>query len=289
VRPTFVGALLGVVPEADLASLGVRASGLLRMWPPDQMAEVHRLMRREYGAMRRDPTFASVGNVAANGFLVRSGRHFFRCLPRAYTPDRTWPLLVFLHGSSGNLVLYSWLWSRFADGRGFVVLCPTWDNGRWEEREGTQFALDALDDTLRSCAIDETRVFLAGQSAGAVGGWAVLRARPEAFRGFVCISGGRGPGWESPKVRSIPVLLIHGGEDQAIPVGAARGLHKALLGAGRAAEFVEFPDEDHFLLLRSSAAVHGTMRAWMVRHLSEPRSETKQDETEEQLSRSPSR
>ena len=91
------------IPEADLCSLGVKASGLLRVWPPQQMREVHALIDREYRRMRTSPVFGHVGNVAACGYLPSKSRHFFRYLPQGYTANRKWPLLVFLHGSGGNL------------------------------------------------------------------------------------------------------------------------------------------------------------------------------------------
>jgi len=256
-------AVFGVVPEGDLASLGVKGSRLFNAWPAEQMDEIHPLLRKEYDAMRRDPAFAHVGNAAAAGYMSESGHRFFRYLPRGYSIKRKWPLLVFLHGGGGNLALSSWLWSPFADARGFVILCPTWGNGRWETREGTQAALDALDDTVRSCAIDEERVLLAGYSNGAIGGWAVLKTRPQAFCGFVSLSGVKGPGWDSPSVRDVPVLLLHGSEDAAIPIGESRRLCESLQRAERNVELVEFPGDDHFLLLRSSPRVHETVWTWM--------------------------
>ena len=258
-----VGALLrvaNVIPEGDLTSLGVRASGLLGIWPPEQMREVHGLLAREYRAMRADPAFAHAGNVAMSGFYETGNRHFFRYLPRGYPGGRTWPVLLFLHGAAGNLALYPWLWSRFADERGLIVVCPTWDNGEWWRPGGAQVALDALDDTLGSCSVDEGRVFLAGYSSGAIGGWAVLAARPNAFRGFVSIAGARLSRLDDARIPHVPVLLLHGAKDRVIPPAESRRLRERLPGS---AELVEFPGEDHFIIIRSMGKLEEAIGKWM--------------------------
>lgn len=260
------GGLLSVfnlVPEADVVSFGVKASGLLGLWPPGQMNEMHGLLMREYAAMRRAPGFAHVGNVAAHGLPSAAGGHFFRYLPRGYREERQWPLLVFLHGAGGNFALYPWLWRRFADEHGFVVLCPTWDNGLWDQPGGVQAALDALDDTLSACSVDGSRIFLAGLSNGGISGWAVLCARPEAFRGFISISGGLAAGRQPDKMKRVSVLLIHGAKDRIIPIDAPRKLRAALKREGVAVQLIEFPDDDHFLLLRSRRGVCDAVARWM--------------------------
>ena len=252
-----------VVPEADLFSLGVKASGLLGYWPGEQMRDVARLGRRRYADMAAAEGFAHAGNVAMVSTFPEANRHYFRVLPRGHGPERRLPLLLFLHGAAGNQVLYPWLWAQFADEQGFVVLCPTWDNGEWGHAEGTRLALDALDDTLRTCSIDERRVYLAGMSNGAMTGWAVLAARPEAFRGFVSIAGGTQRGWRRESLAGTQVLLIHGADDRAVPASASRVLAGVLTQAGRSVQLVELDDEDHFVLVRSPETVTAIVAEWI--------------------------
>ena len=259
-----------VVPEADLFALGVKASGLLGYWPAEQMPEVCALGRRHYARMGLSPHFAHVGNVATTSGFPGANRHYFRYLPRGYSPERTWPLLVFLHGAAGGQALYPWLWATFADEHGFVVVCPTWDDGEWEREAGTRLALDALDNTLAACSIDRQRVFLAGCSNGAMGGWAVLLARPGAFRGFISISGGAMARWHDERLARMPVLLIHGSADRAVPASASRELASRLAAAKRPVQLVEMVGEDHFLILRSTDAMLAVVGRW-VRQLETPR------------------
>ncbi len=254
---------LNIIPEADVASFMVQAWGLLRYQPREQMEEVHGLLMREYAAMRETPGFAHAGNVAAQ--TLTDGGHFFRYLPQGYSPERRWPLLLFLHGAGGNLTLYPWLWRSLADECGVVIVCPTWDNGLWDTPGGTRAALVALENTLQTCSIHPERVFLAGLSNGAITGWAVLSARPNTCRGFISISGGLASGRNPRATAHVPVLLIHGARDRTIPVDASRRLCTSLRRANVQAHLVEFPDQDHFLLLRSTEKVTRCVARWMAK------------------------
>jgi poly(3-hydroxybutyrate) depolymerase len=254
---------LNIVPEADIVSFHVQVSSLLRYQPREQMAEVHGLLMREYVAMQETPGFAHAGNIAAQA--LSDGGHFFRYLPQGYSSERRWPLLLFLHGAGGNLALYPWLWRRLADERGVVIVCPTWDNGLWDTSGGTRAALIALENTLQSCAIDPERVFLAGLSNGAITGWAVLSARPEAFRGFISISGGLASGRDPKATAHVPVLLIHGVKDRIVPVDASRRRCAVLRRANVPADLVQFANEDHFLFLRSTEQVTKCVARWMAK------------------------
>ena len=53
-------------------------------------------------------------------------------VPKDYTPERTWRLIVSLHGQSGNgdQFLRNWLGDAQRDGATFV-LCPTAGRGGW--------------------------------------------------------------------------------------------------------------------------------------------------------------
>jgi len=44
-----------------------------------------------------------------------------------------------------------------------------------------------------------------------------------------------------------PILLVHGKDDTRVPVEQSRDMASALRGAGKVVEFIELPQEDHFL------------------------------------------
>ena len=46
-------------------------------------------------------------------------------VPEYYTPDRAWPLVMALHGGSGNGRGFLWSWLRDARSRGAILVAPT--------------------------------------------------------------------------------------------------------------------------------------------------------------------
>ena len=51
------------------------------------------------------------------------------------------------------------------------------------------------------------------------------------------------------------MLIIHGGEDRWIPASSSEELHQSLEDDQWNVKLVLFPDDDHFILLRSAPAV----------------------------------
>ena len=46
-------------------------------------------------------------------------------VPEYYTPDRAWPLVMALHGGSGNGRGFLWSWLRDARSFGAILVAPT--------------------------------------------------------------------------------------------------------------------------------------------------------------------
>ena len=60
---------------------------------------------------------------------------YYLYLPETYTPDRAWPLFIGVNGSSADGRSCWNTWQRYADDKGFVLLCPELadSNGRLEQ------------------------------------------------------------------------------------------------------------------------------------------------------------
>ncbi|MEM6280183.1 MAG: hypothetical protein AAF733_11930, partial [Verrucomicrobiota bacterium] len=110
---------------------------------------------------------------------------YFLFLPVGYEArDRSWPMILWLHGRSlrgddlEQLRRYgppSFLKNR--PGFPFVVICPQLPDGGWPPK-----ALNALlDECLEKYRIDEDRVILTGDSLGAMGAWGFAGAYPDRF------------------------------------------------------------------------------------------------------------
>jgi poly(3-hydroxybutyrate) depolymerase len=102
-------------------------------------------------------------------------RTFYLRLPQAYAPDRSWPLLLALHGDKGPgaapaaAMQVRTDWSAWSDPRGFIVLAPvaSGSQGGWDPSVDVPTMSAALDDTMARYNVEESRVYLWGFSAGA--------------------------------------------------------------------------------------------------------------------------
>jgi pimeloyl-ACP methyl ester carboxylesterase len=266
-RTTVVGQLartFNVIPEADLCTFGAEIVGVLGWFPPSMVNEFREITAREYSRMAEIPDFAHAGNVAVSTYTPRNG-HYFLYLPHGFDQQKRYPLIVFLHGAAGNMTLYPWMWSRFADHYDCVVICPSWDNGEWWQPGGVETVSVVLQEVRKDCALDNDRVFLAGYSNGGMGGWAVLKAMSEVFHGFLCIAGGKGPGWDDASLSSIPVLLVHGEKDEIVPIASVRALHRTFVQQGRRVETLFDSEANHLILFSKMDHLAPAISEWMTR------------------------
>jgi phospholipase/carboxylesterase len=94
---------------------------------------------------------------------------FSMYVPEYYTPERTWPLVVALHGGSGNGRNFLWSWLRDARSFGAILLAPTATGSTWAlmgEDHDTPNLLRILDSVRSRWNIDPTRLLLTGMSDG---------------------------------------------------------------------------------------------------------------------------
>src|SRR5260370_37426288 len=71
-----------------------------------------------------DPSAKGVGSMHVGGPAGTRGT-FSLYVPAYYAPARASPLVVAMHGGSGNGGAFLWSWVREARTRGFIVLAPT--------------------------------------------------------------------------------------------------------------------------------------------------------------------
>lgn len=66
----------------------------------------------------------------------------------------------------------------------------------------------------------------------------------------------------------IPILLIHGEEDQTVPVDQSRRMHERLRGAGKDVQYIEFEHEFHsFFMQENRARMMREMETFLNRHI----------------------
>ncbi len=170
-----------------------------------------------------------------------------------------YPLLVALHGSGvterGTLRSVG----PYAAGRGWIVVAP---RGRglsdWWDGDAMTDVLEVIDHVRELYPVDTSRVALAGFSMGGYGAWRLRLRHPERFRKVAVLAGADCPPApaDAPCVSAlldqsrgqgpaVPLLVIHGREDNAVPVVEARRLVGRVEALGWPVEYHEVGGVGH--------------------------------------------
>jgi phospholipase/carboxylesterase len=81
-----------------------------------------------------DPSAEGVGSMHVGGPAGTRGG-FSLYVPEYYDPALAWPLVVAMHGGSGNGGAFLWSWVREARTRGLIVIAPTASGSTWSLME----------------------------------------------------------------------------------------------------------------------------------------------------------
>ncbi len=210
------------------------------------------------------------------GFLDRPGGDGVRphqlYVPRNYSADRRWPLILFLHGAGeggedGLLPTEFQLGSairRHPEVFPALVLFPQQaPNDYWRQRDLTM-ARVCLEQVCDDYSIDPGRISLCGVSSGATGAWALASRHPELFQALLIVGGLVAPNpahpaseavvpmgvadphaWLAERLRRLPVWIHHGDGDPLCPVEDARCIATCLKRQGAAVRYSELPGFGH--------------------------------------------
>lgn len=173
-------------------------------------------------------------------------------VPEYYTPERRWPLVVALHGGSGNGGAFLWSWVREARTRGFVVIAPTAEGSTWSlmDPDSDGATLERIvEQVAGDWNLDSGRQLLTGMSDGGTFTY-VLGLRVECrFTHLAPIAASFHPlimSMADPiRLKALPIHIVHGAEDWMFPPEMARGAERALRQAGAAVSYREVADLSH--------------------------------------------
>ena len=179
-------------------------------------------------------------------------------LPRGYgqEPRRTWPLILYLHGSEErgedpDQVRRNGLPKLLDQGTELpaIVLSPQCPVGvRWWQNTA---ALGAVLDLVQSSyAVDSARVYVTGWSMGAYGTWALALGYPRRFAALAPIAGGCDFRDDSIpeslcQLRDVPVWVFHGAQDRVIAPSESENAVRAMQACGADVRFTLYPEADH--------------------------------------------
>lgn len=142
------------------------------------------------------------------------------------------PLVIALHGGGGNAKTMTPRWLDTARREGFAVAFPsgvgrsanmgTWNAGgccgfaMTSDSDDIAFISAMIDDIARDHRIDLTRVYVTGLSNGGMLAYRIGAALAPRIAGIAVVSGAMFGG-ETPPTTPVPVLIMHGEQDDIVP------------------------------------------------------------------------
>jgi phospholipase/carboxylesterase len=175
-------------------------------------------------------------------------------VPEYYRPERSWPLIIAMHGANGNDEDFLWTWLKYAKSRGYMLLSAKSFGATWYPWDAPSLLL-MLEDMQTRYAIDPGRILLTGLSDGGSFGYDVGFAFPERFAGLAVVAGILRPHQRSPQASRLPVYIAHGARDQLFPVQFIRMVATKLRDWGHHVTYHELPDFGHAYPSGENAAI----------------------------------
>jgi phospholipase/carboxylesterase len=182
-------------------------------------------------------------------------------VPEYYTPDRAWPLVMALHGGSGNGRGFLWSWLRDARSHGAILVAPTATGGASKSTSNkSTWALMGEDTDTPNLArilafvqarwnIDSGRLLLTGMSDGGTFCYVTGLESASPFTHLAPIAATFHPLMaemaDAERLRGLPIHIVHGRLDWMFPVQVARQTRELLSAAGADVTYRELDDLSH--------------------------------------------
>ncbi len=208
---------------------------------------------------RRDAldVLESAEGVEAKVGLFRGGDEGARGGIDVYVPE-SWdgveslPLIIALHGGSGNGADFLWTWLREARSRRCLLLAPTSRGSTWSlnapEVDGRMLR-ETVEWMANNWKVDRERVLLTGLSDGATMTLLVGLAEDVPYTHLAPISGVLHPLsfaiGNLDRAKGKKIQLVHGALDWMFPVSLAQEAARVLEDAGAELVYHEIADLSH--------------------------------------------
>lgn len=188
-------------------------------------------------------------------------------VPETYTRDRAWPLVMALHGGSGNGRAFLWSWLRDARSHGAIVVAPTANGSTWAlmgEDTDTPNLVRILDLVRSRWNIDPHRLLLTGMSDGGTFCYVSALVGGSPFTHLAPVAATYHPLMaqiaDAERLRGLPITIVHGRLDWMFPVQVARQAREALSLAGADVTYREIDDLSHCYPREINAALLNWLR-----------------------------
>jgi phospholipase/carboxylesterase len=241
--------------------------------PPVSEFFVDPALREDAGLLARlaEPANDNTGIVHDHNEPGSRGG-FSLYVPEYYTPDRAWPLVMALHGGSGNGRGFLWSWLRDARSRGAILVAPTAtgntpnkstsnkstsnkstsNKSTWalmgEDTDSPNLAR-ILDAVRGRWNVDPAKLLLTGMSDGGTFCYVTGLEGASPFTHLAPVAATFHPLMaemaDAQRLRGLPIHIVHGRLDWMFPVQVARQAREALTAAGADVTYRELDDLSH--------------------------------------------
>ncbi len=190
-------------------------------------------------------------------------------IPQGYDSGRKYPLVLCMHGAGGRGVD-----NRSRGTEAFKVLssptvaakypaflltpqCPKgkkWVNTDWKKgsysiqdvkvSEQLKMVMEILAMLCKKFNIDQTRIYVTGQSMGGYATWDLILRYPDVFAAAAPVCGAGDPA-AAAKIANIPVWAFHGDKDRTVPTGGSKDMVAALKKLKSQVKYTEYPGVGH--------------------------------------------
>ncbi|HZZ88181.1 MAG TPA: hypothetical protein VFE13_07575 [Caulobacteraceae bacterium] len=177
---------------------------------------------------------------------------FSAYVPETYSEDRDWPLVVALHGGSGDGRSFLWSWLRDARSLGAILVAPSSIGRTWglhaPEADSANLAR-IVEEISRRWRIDPARRLMTGMSDGGTFSYVSGLDAGSPFTHLAPCSASFHPMIaamaDRDRIAGLPIHITHGALDWMFDVAMAREASAALTAAGAKVTYVEVPDLAH--------------------------------------------
>lgn len=203
------------------------------------------LARLEVGASEHTGVFHDHNEPGSRG-------GFSGYVPEYYRHDRAMPLVMALHGGSGNGRGFLWSWLRDARSFGAILVAPTATGQTWAlmgDDTDTPNLMRILEIVRTRWTIDPSRLLLTGMSDGGTFSYVTGLNGASPFTHLAPVSATFHPLMaemaDATRMQGLPIFITHGKLDWMFPVQTARQTQAALAAAGADVTYREIDDLSH--------------------------------------------
>lgn len=195
---------------------------------------------------------------ASDGYELNYRIH----LPDDYSPDKEYPMLLFLHGAGakgndnekqltqGVQQMFTYSAGKVSDSIVIAPQCPllspdtakwvnvsdwvsgcNYDSEKIAESQQMKAVVELLDYIRENYSTDESRWYVTGLSMGGFATWDMIVRHPELWAAAVPLCGGADYR-KASVIKDLPIWTFHGDEDPTVPIRGTEQMVNALKDAG---------------------------------------------------------